>query len=736
MNLAVRRRMAAGVVATATAVVAGFLVAPNAQAADTITLSPNSAFNTETKTIAIVLGSNANSPGYPAGSTVTFTRQGTTPVDSFTTDVDPGDPSAPTTTVNFADVANNSGTATNLDGPANPGTYNVEIDDPSGGVFVSDTCTGCFQVLTGGALTATSVVPPAVAAGGSANVTVNGSGFARGTTIAVMLPDGSGPDSTITTNQAPTSSTGTAVTSGVTTPTKIQRRWTIGAGSATGPRDVRVTNVDGTSATCAACFTVNGAPLTAVSPVAGTNDPNGAPVRLTFSGTNLSSGEPSLVFVGDAGSATKNDLTIPGTNPSYNGNSMSADFDLRNAAPGDQVYQPTLTQSDNSQNTCSCRFSVSQPSQPTIASASPNTQKTGTTQSVRITGTNFSKGVKIVVSGAGVTTTSVTFVDPSHVDATFAAASTAAVGARDLSAATTDSTATPAAACKGCYTIQSGASPTVSPSASPCPSSSPSASASSSARPSGSATPSGSASPSGSTSPSPSSSPSGGGGIPSLVPGFAATTSPSAGASSSSSPSASSSTSPSGSASPSSSCNQQKLTITLDRTDITPTQPVNVTAHGAPGSTVELLAYSRPNTTYGVARTGTTDTNGNAVFTVKPGTNTRLYAHYKGGAASSDSVSKVINVHTALSLSAYRDGVRKYHFQGRNLPRLTGQLITLYRISNGQEIRTATVKTNDSGIWRIDRTFTGSGTFTFVARTSQTLNNAAGRSNERATVVH
>jgi hypothetical protein len=520
----------------------------------------------------------------------------------------------------------------------------------------------------------------------------------------------------------------------------------------TGPRDVRVTNTDGTFATCTACFTVNGAPLTSVSPVAGDNSPNGAPVRLTFTGTNLNSGDPSLVFVGDAGSAAKSDLTIPGTNPSYNGNSMSADFDLRNAAPGNQVYQPTLTQSDASQNTCSCRFSVAQASQPTVTAASPNTQKTGTTQAVHITGTNCSKGVKIVVSGTGVTTTSVTFIDPNHVDATFNAASTATTGARDVSAATTDTTATPAAACKGCYTITSGASPSVSPSksasSSPCPSNGPgsaSPSSTTSPRPSGSATPSGSASPAGSaspsasssTSPSPSSSPSGGGlPIPTAAPLIGATTGPSASASSSPSAAASSSATPSSSTAPSSSCNQQQLTISLDKTDITPTQPVNVTAHGAPGTTVELYAYSRPNTTYAVVRTDVTDAAGNVVFTVKPGTNTRLYAHYKGGAAASDSVSKVINVHTALSLSAYRDGVRKYHFQGRNLPQLAGQLITLYRIDNGTEIRTATVKTNSSGIWRIDRTFSGSGTFTFVARTSQTLNNAAGRSNERATVIH
>jgi len=94
-------------------------------------------------------------------------------------------------------------------------------------------------------------------------------------------------------------------------------------------------------------------------------------------------------------------------------------------------------------------------------------------------------------------------------------------------------------------------------------------------------------------------------------------------------------------------------------------------------------------------------------------------------------------VHTTLSLSAYRDGPLRYHFQGRNLPRTAGQLITLYRLdSQGREIRTATTRTSTSGIWRINRRFTGSGTFRFVARTSQTLNNAPGRSNVRLTVIH
>jgi hypothetical protein len=156
---------------------------------------------------------------------------------------------------------------------------------------------------------------------------------------------------------------------------------------------------------------------------------------------------------------------------------------------------------------------------------------------------------------------------------------------------------------------------------------------------------------------------------------------------------------------------------------------------------------------------GVAISNGTVEFTVFPGRNTRCYVQYLND-PSTGSNSAVINVHTALSLSAYRDGVRQYHFQGTNLPRRAGQLITLYRFArkdnngfcdpaaepgdfNGAStdpncigIRTATATTNSSNVWRIDRTFTGSGQFVFVARTSQTLENAAGISNFRLTVIH
>jgi hypothetical protein len=97
----------------------------------------------------------------------------------------------------------------------------------------------------------------------------------------------------------------------------------------------------------------------------------------------------------------------------------------------------------------------------------------------------------------------------------------------------------------------------------------------------------------------------------------------------------------------------------------------------------------------------------------------------------------VINVNTVLSLSAIRKGTRTYEFRGRNLPRVPGQLITLYRVDNtGKEIRTSNLKTDSSGIYTVTRKFTGNGTFHFLVRTSKTNDNAPGHSNTITTNIH
>jgi hypothetical protein len=235
-----------------------------------------------------------------------------------------------------------------------------------------------------------------------------------------------------------------------------------------------------------------------------------------------------------------------------------------------------------------------------------------------------------------------------------------------------------------------------------------------------------------------------------------ATAPPSPTASASGTPSASQSASPSSTAS--SSVGPGGLTLRTTTPDIQPNQQGILDVTGAGNAVIELRCYSRPSTEYRTVRSAQAS-SGSVQFRILPGTNTRCYARPAGDETKASS-SLVINVHTTLSLSAYRDGVRQYHFQGTNLPRRAGQLITLYRWArrdtngfcdphvaagdytatssdpNCVAVRTATATTNASSVWRIDRSFTGSGQFVFQVRTSANLTNAAGVSNPRLTIIH
>ncbi|MCW2779109.1 MAG: hypothetical protein JWN17_2834, partial [Frankiales bacterium] len=173
---------------------------------------------------------------------------------------------------------------------------------------------------------------------------------------------------------------------------------------------------------------------------------------------------------------------------------------------------------------------------------------------------------------------------------------------------------------------------------------------------------------------------------------------------------------------------QGPISATVSPTTITPGVQSVITVTGAPGTVVELVAYSRPNTTFQTVRPGTAiGSDGTVVFRITPGTNTRLFARVVGTSFTTQQF--VVNVRTALSLTVVRTGKRAYTFQGRILPRRAGQLITLYRVAGGREILTSQIKTDSSGTYFIPRKFTGSGTFGFLTRTGQTLTNAAGVSN-------
>jgi hypothetical protein len=179
----------------------------------------------------------------------------------------------------------------------------------------------------------------------------------------------------------------------------------------------------------------------------------------------------------------------------------------------------------------------------------------------------------------------------------------------------------------------------------------------------------------------------------------------------------------------------RQAVLSIDRTTIVATGSAVVTVLAPPNSVVDLWAYSQPSTTFAVVRTATVDASGVITWPVSPLRNTRLYAQTRGGAPTPQ---RVLNVATALSLSAARTGTRPYAFSGRSIPARTGGLIvSLYRITADHH-RVLTAQTRASattGSWSLTRAFSGTGTFTFVVRTGSDLQNVAGSSNERLVTI-
>jgi hypothetical protein len=165
-------------------------------------------------------------------------------------------------------------------------------------------------------------------------------------------------------------------------------------------------------------------------------------------------------------------------------------------------------------------------------------------------------------------------------------------------------------------------------------------------------------------------------------------------------------------------------------------ETATVTVSASRGSTVDLFAYTRPSTTFTIVRTGVVTNNGTISWDLRPPRNTRLFAQQRGCAPGNQ---VVLGVRTTLSLAAVRNGTRNYTFSGDCLPAGWGGLIvSLYRInSEGSEVRTAQARASaTTGEWSLTRQFTGSGTFGFIVRTGQDLQNAPGASRVRPTMIY
>lgn len=198
----------------------------------------------------------------------------------------------------------------------------------------------------------------------------------------------------------------------------------------------------------------------------------------------------------------------------------------------------------------------------------------------------------------------------------------------------------------------------------------------------------------------------------------------------------SSSASPSPSPSPTGSPGCTTASTLLGSALISAMETATVTVTAARGSTVDLYAYTRPSTTFAVVRTGVVASNGTISWDIRPPRNTRLYAQQRGCAPGNQ---VVLGVRTTLTIAAVRNGTRSYTFSGDSLPaRPGGLIVSLYRVNaEGSQVLTAQARASSTtGEWSLTRQFLGSGTFGFVVRTGQDLQNAPGSSRVRPTMVY
>jgi hypothetical protein len=150
-----------------------------------------------------------------------------------------------------------------------------------------------------------------------------------------------------------------------------------------------------------------------------------------------------------------------------------------------------------------------------------------------------------------------------------------------------------------------------------------------------------------------------------------------------------------------------------------------------PGTTVELLAYSRPSTTYSVIRRTTATSTGSYSFSVMPQTNTRLLVRVNGQQSSS----VVVGVAPSISLRAVRTAVRAYTFTGRVQPIRPGQIVSVFAQTASGNVLVGRGRVGSDGIWTATHRFTGNGTFGIFAVTGADIVNAAGRSATVPTAV-
>jgi len=263
----------------------------------------------------------------------------------------------------------------------------------------------------------TAVTPSAVGQDGSVTVNLTGSGFAGTPSVFVS---------------------GTLVTASsvvVKSTTDLQVTLSPGNNAITGARNITVIEPGNVADTCTACLTID------PGPTASSDSPDSVPLgenaNITVTGTNFQPGAKIRNLAG---------VTFSGTTVVSSTQLTSTVTVSPTATPGtDKIW---VTNPDGGTRACSCLAVTSDPA-PTFSSSSPGSAGQRGSDTLTLTGTDFTTNSQLSFSASGITLNSLHYVNPTSMTARITLSSTAALGPGDITVTTPGGSAI----CSGCLIV-------------------------------------------------------------------------------------------------------------------------------------------------------------------------------------------------------------------------------------------------------------------------------------------
>jgi outer membrane protein assembly factor BamB len=263
----------------------------------------------------------------------------------------------------------------------------------------------------------TAVTPSALGQGGSVTVTLTGSGFSGTPSVFVS---------------------GTLVTVSsvvINSPTSLQVKLTAASNAAVGPRNITVIEPGNVADTCSGCLAIDPGPT--VSSASPNSVPRGETANITVTGSNFQPGAKIRNLTG---------VTFSGTTTVSPTQLTSTVTVSPTAALGtDKLW---VTNPDGGTGACAC-LTVTSNHAPALSSVSPGSAGQQGSDTLTLTGTDFTTNSQLSFAATGITLTSLHYNSPTSLTAKVTVSNTATLGPGNVTVSTPGGSAT----CAGCLTI-------------------------------------------------------------------------------------------------------------------------------------------------------------------------------------------------------------------------------------------------------------------------------------------